>query len=376
MDDTTTIESKYQALSARLDEAALRAWAAAEAQSLGRGGVSLVAKATGMSRTTIHAGLLELKRPPSPPLAEGRGGRVRSAGGGRKKAIDKDSSLTCALDALIEPAPRGDTTPPLRWTCKSTRRLAEELQAQGHAISQRTVCDLLGQAGFSLQSTRKTREGGEREDRDAQFAHLARTIADYQAAGDPVITVDSRKKTLSGDAKDAGEALPSKETPEEADIDDANTGWVSIGIDPGTAEFAVDSIRRWWREMGEATHPQARRLMIAADCGGNNENRARLWRSELQKLADELRLTLQVCHLPPGTRRWNRIEHRMVCHITADWRDRPLASRQVVINLIGGTSQAGLPIKAADAKTAPPAGAHGPLHSGWNYGLAPRDTPV
>lgn len=406
MGDMATIASKYQALSGRLDEATLRVWAATEARSLGRGGVSTVARAIGMSRTTIYTGLAELKTTAQPLPGKGEGSlRVRAAGGGRKKLTDKDASLLRDLDALVEPTSRGDPMSPLRWTCKSTHRLAVELKRQGHEVSQRTVCDLLGQMNFSLQSTRKTREGGQHEDRDAQFTHIAKTVSDYQAVGDPVISVDTKKKELIGDFKNAGKEWQPAGTPEQVRVHDfidpelgkvapygvydltANTGWVNVGIDHDTAEFAVESIRRWWLEMGEAVYPRARRLLITADCGGSNGYRVRLWHRELQKLADELQLTIQICHFPPGTSKWNKIEHRMFCHITANWRGRPLVSRQVVVNLIGGTTtREGLRIKAAlDEKTYTPGIKvsdeelatlrieRDEFHGEWNYRLVPRN---
>jgi transposase len=405
MGDVTMIQAKYQALFGRLDEATLRLWAATEARGLGRGGVSLVAKAIGMSRTTVYAGLAELKAESSAakPAGDVRS-RSRATGGGRKRLADKDASLLRDLDALVEPATRGDPMSPLRWTCKSTYRLAEELRRQGHSVCQRTICDLLGYLGFSLQSTRKTREGRQHADRDAQFGHIARAVADYQAAGDPVISVDTKKKELIGDFKNAGQEWQPKGTPEEVRVHDfidpvlgkvapygvydvtANMGWVNVGIDHDTAEFAVESIRRWWREMGAEVYPRARRLLITADCGGSNGNRVRLWRRELQKLADELQLTIQVCHLPPGTSKWNKIEHRMFCHITANWRGRPLVSRQVVVNLIGHTTaKNGLHIKAAldektyaagikvtDEELASLALERDEFHGEWNYRLRPR----
>jgi transposase len=405
MGDLAMIEAKYRALSGRLDEATLRMWAAAEARGLGRGGVSAVAKAIGMSRTTIHAGLAELKGAGSPPESKREARpRVRAAGGGRKKLTAKDTNLLRDLDALVEPTSRGDPMSPLRWTCKSTYRLAEELQRQGHEVSQRTVCGLLTHMEYSLQSTRKTREGAQHEDRDAQFAHIARAVAEYQGAGDPVISVDTKKKELIGDFKNAGKEWQPKGTPEEVRVHDfidpdlgkvapygvydltANTGWVNIGIDHDTAEFAVESIRRWWREMGEVAYPRARRLLITADCGGSNGHRVRLWRRELQRLADALRLTIQVCHFPPGTSKWNKIEHRMFCHITANWRGRPLISRQVVVNLIGSTTtREGLRIKAdidqntyakgikvSDEELATLAIERDEFHGEWNYRLSPR----
>ena len=366
MVDVVIIQAKYQALSGRLDEAALRIWAATEARSLGRGGVSMVAKAIGMSRTTIYAGLSELKLPvPAEGNTSDRRLRVRAVGGGRKKLTNKDANLLGALDALVEPTSRGDPMSPLRWTTKSTYRLSDELKAQGHNVSQRTVCDLLVQMGYSLQSTRKTREGGNHQDRDAQFTHIAKTVANYQATGDPVVSVDTKKKELIGDFKNAGREYQPIGTPEEVRVYDfidselgkvapygiydltTNTGWVNVGIDHDTAEFAAQSIRRWWRQMGEAVYQNAHRLLITADCGGSNGYRVRLWRRELQKLADEFQLSIEVCHFPPGTSKWNKIEHRMFCHITANWRGRPLTSREVVVNLIGNTTtKEGLSIKA------------------------------
>jgi hypothetical protein len=309
------------------------------------------------------------------------------------------------LDALVEPTARGDPMSPLRWTCKSTYRLAEELNRQGHAVSQRTICDLLHQMSYSLQSTRKTREGGQYQDRDAQFGYIARKVAEYQAAGDPVISVDTKKKELVGDFKNAGREWQPKGLSEQVRVHDfidpalgkvapygiydvtTNTGWVSVGIDHDTAEFAVESIRRWWREMGAAVYPNARRLLITADCGGSNGYRVRLWRRELQTLADELRMTIRVCHFPPGTSKWNKIEHRMFCHITANWRGRPLVSRQVVVNLIGSTTtQAGLHIRAnldenayasgikvSAAELAALAIERDEFHGEWNYQLRPRN---
>lgn len=407
METMALIEAKFKALSGRLDEATLRVWAATEARSLGRGGVSAVAKAIGMSRTTIHTGLSELKAA-TLPVPEGQREarpRIRATGGGRKRLVSKDANLLRDLDALVEPTSRGDPMSPLRWTCKSTYRLADELQRLGHKVSQRTVCDLLAQMEYSLQSTRKTREGGQHEDRDAQFVHIAKTVAAFQAAGDPVVSVDTKKKELIGDFKNAGQEWQPKGTPEEVRVHDfidpelgkvapygvydltANAGWVNVGIDHDTAEFAVESIRRWWREMGEVTYPKAKQLMITADCGGSNGYRVRLWRRELQKLADELTLTIQICHFPPGTSKWNKIEHRMFCHITANWRGRPLISRQVVVNLIGSTTtREGLRIKAGidehtyakgikvtDEELATLSIERDKFHGEWNYRLLPRN---
>jgi transposase len=411
MGDAGTIEDKYRMLAGRLDEATLRLWAAVEARTLGRGGVSMVAKAIGISRTTIYAGLEELGSPPplaslsSSPVGGTGKRRIRVKGGGRKKLIDKDPTLLRDLDALVEPTARGDPQSPLRWTCKSTPRLAKELAEQGHEVSQRSVCDLLAQLDYSLQSTRKTREGGQHPDRDAQFNHIARMAAQYQAAGDPVISVDTKKKELVGDFKNGGREWQPKGDPEQVRVHDfldpdlgkvapygvydvaANQGWVSVGIDHDTAEFAVESIRRWWKEMGHPRYPEARCLLITADGGGSNGYRVRLWRLQLQKLADELRLVIQVCHFPPGTSKWNKIEHRMFCHITNNWRGRPLISREVVVNLIGSTTtDQGLHIRSQLDENTYPAGLkvsdqelaelaieRDEFHGEWNYRLRPRD---
>lgn len=411
MGDIGMIEGKYRALADRLDEATLRLWAAVEARSLGRGGVSTVATAIGMSRTTIYAGLAELESakrssapPPSATAEVSKKRRIRAKGGGRKKLTDKDSTLLRDLDALVEPMTRGDPMSPLRWTCKSTPRLAQELAGLGHAVSQRSVCDLLAQLGYSLQSTRKTREGGKHADRDAQFRYIANMTAQYQAAGDPVISVDTKKKELLGDFKNGGQEWRPKGDPERVRVYDfidpelgkvapygvydiaANQGWVSVGIDHDTAEFAVESIRRWWKEMGRFRYPTACRLLITADCGGSNGYRVRLWRLQLQKLADELNLLIQVCHFPPGTSKWNKIEHRMFCHITNNWRGRPLISREVVVNLIGSTTtdtglhirsqldentyQAG--IRVSDEELAQISIERDEFHGEWNYRLRSR----
>jgi len=405
MDNVALIINKYKVLSERLDEATLRLWAAVEARSLGRGGVSTVAKAIGISRTTIYAGLSELDslelEPVNPTVPKFR---IRNPGGGRKKLVDKDPSLPQDLEKLVDIDSRGDPMSPLRWTCKSTPRLAIELEKQGHKVSQRTVCDLLTELGYSLQATRKTHEGGKHPDRDAQFQHIAHQVAMYQTAGDPVISVDTKKKELIGDFKNSGQEWRPKGKPEEVRVYDfidaelgkvapygvydliANQGWVSVGIDHDTAEFAVESIRRWWREMGKQLYASAKNLLITADCGGSNGYRVRLWRLQLQKLADELGLTIQVCHFPPGTSKWNKIEHRMFCHITQNWRGRPLLSREVVVNLIGNTTtveglkiQAKLDenlyeagIKVSDQALAEVTIERDAFHGEWNYKIMPR----
>jgi hypothetical protein len=417
MDQTPAVEAKFKALSPRLDEATLRLWAAAEARSLGRGGVSMVAKVAGLSRTTVYAGLAEIE---DAGKAKGKRGkaaaqalvtaterkRIRAPGGGRKRLVDIDASLLADLDALVEPTSRGDPMSPLRWTCKSTTRLAAELAASGHRVSQRTVCDLLAQMNYSLQSVRKTREGGQHPDRDAQFQYIATMVTKFQRQRQPVISVDTKKKELIGDFKNAGREWQPQGRPEQVRVHDfiddelgkvapygvydvtANVGWVSVGIDHDTAEFAVHSIRHWWLQMGRPTYKQAKRLLITADCGGSNGYRVRLWRLQLQRLADELCLEVQVCHFPPGTSKWNKIEHRMFCHITNNWRGRPLLSRQVVVNLIGSvTTDQGLRVKAAldentyepgvkvsDADLAAINLKRDKFHGEWNYRVTPRST--
>jgi hypothetical protein len=412
MDIAQVVEAKYRVLVARLDEATLRLWAAVEARSIGRGGVTLVARVTGLSRTTVYAGLAELDAAEQAtaageevvmaPAPQAR--RVRAPGGGRKKLVDRDETLLSDLDALVDPTSRGDPESPLRWTCKSTTRLAEELQQQGHQVSQRTVCDLLAQLNYSLQSERKTREGAQHPDRDAQFHYIAQKVAAYQSERQPVISVDTKKKELVGDFKNGGREWQPAGQPEQVRVHDfidkdlgkvspygvydltANEGWVSVGVDHDTAEFAVQSIKRWWLEMGQPLYKKAKRLLITADCGGSNGNRLRLWRLQLQQLADELGLEIQVCHFPPGTSKWNKIEHRMFCHITNNWRGRPLLSRQVVVNLIGSVTTAqGLRVKAAldenayeagikvsDAELATIAIERDEFHGEWNYRIAPR----
>lgn len=417
MDQARLIEARFKALSPRLDEATLRLWAGAEARSLGRGGVSMVAKVAGISRTTVYAGLAEIQSASLPkfkgsPTAAAPGSavgiatpkRIRAPGGGRKRLVDTDTTLLADLDALVEPTTRGDPMSALRWTCKSTTRLAAELAARGHRVSQRSVCDLLAELHYSLQSVRKTREGAQHPDRDAQFRYIAQRVGELQRQHQPVISVDTKKKELIGDFKNAGRECHRKGQPEQVRVHDfiddelgkvapygvydltANLGWVSVGIDHDTAELAVQSIRRWWLEMGRPMYQQAKRLLITADCGGSNGNRVRLWRVQLQRLADELGLEVQVCHFPPGTSKWNKIEHRMFCHITNNWRGRPLLSRQVVVNLIGSvTTEGGLRVRAAldenrydagikvtDAELAAVNLTRDDFHGEWNYRVGPR----
>ena len=396
---SVSLAEKFERIRPHLNEASLRLWAANEALSLGYGGVSAVARATELSRTTIHAGMAELESAAVAPEPN----RIRRSGAGRKKLTDKDPGLLGALNKLVDPVTRGDPESPLRWTSKSTTKLAQELNMSGHAVSQRTVCDLLTGEGYSLQSVRKTREGAQHPDRDAQFQFLNTQVQAAMKARQPVISVDTKKKELVGDFKNAGQEWQKKKTPVEVRVHDfkdpvlgkaapygvydlaANQGWVSVGIDHDTAEFAVESIRRWWRQMGEPIYPKAKRLLITADCGGSNGYRVRLWKVALQRFADETGLTLQVRHLPPGTSKWNKIEHRMFCHITQNWRGRPLESLAVIVDLIGHTTtEKGLKIRAEIDTSSYPKGqtvsdeamkrVHlqpDAFHGEWNYSILP-----
>ena len=384
-----------------MDERMRRQWAAAEARELGWGGVTLVARATGMSRTTITAGLRELAQPARKRAAQA--GRIRRPGGGRRPLAQTDSGLRAALEALIEPTTRGDPESPLRWTCKSLRRLAEELTRQEHPISPNSVAALLHEAGYSLQANRKTREGASHPDRNAPIEHTNDWVRQFQDRGQPAISVDAKKKELVGDFKNSGQEWRPHGQPEEVRVHDFvdktrgkaipygvydllnNQGWVSVGIDHDTAQFAANSIRRWWREMGCLRFPRARQLLITADGGGSNSSRSRLWKVSLQALADELGLWLQVCHFPPGTSKWNKIEHRLFSFITRNWRGRPLLSHQAIVNLIASTTtRTGLVVKAAldteryetgtkvsDADLARLRLTPLPFHGEWNYTVSP-----
>src|SRR5229473_1779231 len=399
------IAAKFIILRPLLDERARRAWAAVEVRAMGRGGISCVAEATGLSRVTIRAGLQELVLPgPAPgPLAAPE--RLRRPGGGRKPLGMRDPHLVHALETLVDPVTRGDPMSLLRWTCKSAAQLAAALQTQGHPVSERTVNRLLHDLGYSLQSNRKTLEGRAHPDRDAQFQYINRRAKTFQKQGQPVVSVDTKKKQLIGQFRNGGREWQPQGHPEEVqghDFPDAalgkvipygvydettNTGWVSVGVDHDTAEFAVETVRRWWRHMGSAVYPKAKRLLITAEGGGSNGSRCSLWKGELQKLANEVGLDIAVCHFPPGTSKWNKIEHRMFCHITENWRGRPLRSLGVVVNLIGNTTtKTGLRIHAGLDKRRYPTGltvsakemAQVNLHradfhgNDWNYTIKPR----
>jgi len=402
METITAMKRKYDVLREHLDEFALRICAAADAEALGRGGISMVARASGLSRTTIHAGLRELRGASDRP-AEEKKHRVRRPGGGRKKAVEKDPALLFDLARLVDPVTRGDPESPLCWTCKSTTKLADELRNQGHDTSQRSVWRLLDQLGYSMQSNRKSHEGGTHPDRDAQFRFIARKVNEFQARGDPIISVDAKKKELVGRYKNGGREWQKKGEPEEVEVYDflnkelgkvvpygvydvtRNKGWVSVGISYDTAEFAVATIRRWWFSMGKPIYPDAKDLLITADGGGSNGSRVRLWKVQLQRLASDLGLRIHVCHFPPGTSKWHKIEHRMFSYISGNWRGRPLLSRAVVVNLISSTrTEKGLEIQAEldeaiyakgikvpDREMAALKIVRDEFHGEWNYSIAP-----
>ena len=406
MQEYTSVAEKFKALGPVLNEQGRRLWAATEALAFGRGGVTIVARATGLSRPTIYAGIRELRSGQvEAPSSSQR--RIRRPGAGGKKRVEEDPTLVEDLEALVEPTTRGDPQSPLRWTCKSVRRLATELQTQGHKVSAKLVSILLHTAGYSLQGTRKTREGGKHPDRNAQFEHIAARVRDFHKRNQPVISVDAKKKELVGDFKNAGREWHPKGQPPEVRVHDfidpqlgktipygvydigANVGWVSVGVDHDTPAFAVATIRAWWLQMGSKMYPKAKELLITADGGGSNSTRARLWKLELQRFSDETALRICVSHLPPGTSKWNKIEHRMFCHITANWRGKPLESREVVVSLIGNTTtskglriQAVLDagqypkgIKVSDAEMKELRIKRATFHGEWNYTILPRVTP-
>jgi hypothetical protein len=394
------LSRKFEALSRVLDERTRRLVAAAEAAAIGFGGVTTVAKASGLSRGTVIRGLAELETAPKPA----RGQRIRRKGAGRKRTVDYDATLKRDLEALVEPVTRGDPETPLRWTCKSVRQLAAELQRMGHQTSHRMVASLLHLMDYSLQANQKTLEGSSHPDRDAQFHHISDKIREFQADRQPVISVDTKKKELIGDFKNNGRELRPKGDPEKVRVHDfaipelgraapygvydvtQNAGWVSVGVDHDTAAFAAQSIRRWWESMGSQAYPKAARLLITADAGGSNGARVRLWKSELQKLADQTGLEISICHLPPGTSKWNKIEHRLFSFISQNWRGKPLVSHQVIVNLISATTtKTGLRVRAeidpgkypkgvkvSDEEVASIRIARDEFHGEWNYTILPR----
>jgi transposase len=354
------IREKYTAIVGDLDERGRRRWAAAEARSLGWGGIAAVAVATGISDRTIRTGIKELDDPNAAPT-----NRQRGVGGGRRSRVAEQPDLAVALEKLVEGGTRGDPGSPLRWTCKSTRSLSGELREQGFQISSNTVCQLLRSQGYSLQTNRKTIEGKQHPDRDAQFEHINARVRAFQRTGQPVISVDTKKKEPLGNMKNPGRTYRRKGDPVKVTTHDFpdkqlgkavpygvydvtnNEAGVSVGVSHDTAEFAVASIRRWWTRMGQKRFPHAKRLLITADCGGSNSPRTRLWRWALQQFANETGMKLELCHYPPGTSKWNKIEHRLFCHITRNWQGVPLESHEVVVNLIGATrTETGLEVHA------------------------------
>jgi Rhodopirellula transposase DDE domain len=399
-----TVRRKYQTLSRIMDERMRRRWAASEALALGWGGITAVAEATGLSPTTIRAGIAECRAPDAPPAHPTHEHHVRSPGGGRKRLTQEDRTLLKDLETLVNPSTRGDPQSPLLWTCKSTRNLAEALIGQGHRVSHQTVARVLQAMGYNLQVNRKTREGTSHPDRDAQFEYIAKQVRWFQRRGQPVVSVDTKKKELVGDFKNGGREWQPEGSPEEVRCKDfidkvlgkvapygvydqtVNEGWVSVGIDHDTAQFAAETLRRWWSRMGRGVYPRATDLLVTADGGGSNGSRSRLWKLALQGVADEIGLRIVVCHFPPGTSKWNKIEHRMFCHITENWRGRPLVSRSVVVNLIGNTrTKAGLKINAELDTNTYPTGLKvtkeqfatikikkAKFHGEWNYTISPR----
>jgi transposase len=397
--DEDAIGERFRALAGELDERRRRVWAAAEARACGRGGIAAVARATGISEATIRKGLRELDA--GERLAPGR---VRRPGGGRKRLADKDPTLVEDLERLVDGDSRGDPERPLRWTAKSVRKLAVALRELGHQVSFRTVARLLREQGYSLQANAKTREGRQHPDRDAQFEHINATVTGALAGGQPVISVDTKKKELVGDFKNGGREWRPAGRPVAVRTHDfkdrelgkaipygiydlANDeGWVSIGIDHDTAQFAVASIQAWWEHLGRQRFPHATTLTITADCGGSNGNRTRLWKTELQRLADHSGLQLRVCHFPPATSKWNKIEHRLFSFISQNWRGKPLHSRQVIIDLIAATTtRTGLKvyarldertypdkIKVTNAELAAVQLTGDAFHPEWNYTIKPR----
>jgi Rhodopirellula transposase DDE domain len=394
------IRTRYFLVAPTLDERRRRAVAAAEALALGWGGISRVARATGLARATIRLGLQELHgtRPPAAP------GRIRRPGGGRKPLAAHDPTLPTALEQLVEPTTRGDPQSPLRWTCLSVRKLATALASQGYTVSHQWVAGALRTLGYRLHANRKTREGRDHPDRDAQFSYINTTTRAALAAGEPVISVDTKKKELVGDFKNGGREWRPAGQPEEVRVHDfvdrelgrvnpygvydlaANAGWISVGLDHDTARFAVATIRRWWVERGQARYPQAQRLLITADGGGSNGARLRLWKWELQQLADATGLIIQVSHFPPGTSKWNKIEHRLFSFITQNWRGRPLVSYAVILSLIAATTtETGLTVESYLDRTEYPLGQKvtdaemasirlepAAFHGDWNYTIWPR----
>ena len=404
MDIESAIRERYKNLEWALDERLRRLFAASEAMVIGHGGISLVQKATGVARNSIKQGLKELlpsQRTEVPGDDSSR--RIRRMGGGRKASVKDDAKLLSALESLVEPVTRGDPESPLRWTCKSLRQLESELRAQGYAVSHTSIGDLLKKLGYSLQGNRKTLEGGDHPDRNAQFEFINARAAEAMRNGQPVISVDTKKKELVGQYKNGGKELRPKGAPEQVKVYDFvdkdlgranpygvydianNFGWVSVGTDHDTASFAVATIRRWWFGMGKELYPDARELSITADGGGSNGSRVRLWKLELQNLANELGIPIRVSHFPPGTSKWNKIEHRLFSYISMNWRGKPLVSHETIVNLIAATTtRKGLKVRAELDSGLYPTGIkvtdeeletiqilREDFHGEWNYSIVP-----
>ena len=399
MIDEAAIAEKYRRLAHVLNERTRRLWAGAEAQALGRGGIAALARVTGLSRNTVARGIREPEGyQPLEPW------RVRRPGGGRKRKTVLYPRLLEALEQLVEPVSRGDPMSPLRWTCKSTKRLAEELKHQGFDASDRLVAALLYELEYSLQSNRKTKEGTRHPDRNAQFEHINKKVARSVRRRQPAVSVDTKKKELVGDFKNGGRQWRPSGSPEKVRVHDfldkklgkavpygvydiaRNAGWVSVGVDHDTATFAVNTIRRWWREMGWTCYRRARSLLIVADSGGSNGSRLRLWKWELQRFADETGLTVHVCHLPPGTSKWNKIEHRLFSFVSQNWRGQPLLTHATIVNLIANTRTSTGPkvrcvldtkrypkkVKVSDDEMARINLRPDKFHGDWNYSIGPR----
>jgi transposase len=400
MEMSQYLKARYRKLLPRLDERSRRLVAAADCSALGRGGVSQVARASGLSRPTLYQGVRELESKAQPQ------GRIRRPGGGRKSAAQKYPRLSSVLEELVEPATRGDPMQPLRWTTKSTRKLAEALGAKGIKVSHRVVAEVLRQLDYSLQANAKSlEEGSDHEDRDAQFEHINKEVRQFMERGEPVISVDTKKKELVGRYKNGGREWHRQGAAPKVKVHDfvdkelgkaipygvydvaQNQGWVNVGRDHDTSAFAVESIRRWWRGLGQSTYPRAKRVLICADGGGSNGYRVRLWKKELQGLADETAVEMHVCHLPPGTSKWNKIEHRLFSHISINWRGKPLVSHEVIIQLIAATTtRSGLRVtaqsdtgkypdklKVSDAEMESLNLVRSEFHGDWNYTLKPRE---
>ena len=401
--DIDTLEAKYTALAPALTERSRRLWAVTEAMALGHGGIALVERATGISRSTIQRGMRELELQQTVPP-----GRIRKPGGGRKRAVDKDPGLVTDLEALVEPTAAGDPDSPLRWTTKSVRRLQTELAAMGHVVSHRVVAEILHDLDYSLQANRKTREGTSHPDRDAQFRYINNRVRKFQKNAQPAVSVDTKKKELVGDFKNPGQEWRPKGNPEPVRVHDflipeqgkaipygvydlqRNEGWVTVGIDHDTGRFAVNTIRRWWKVMGRPAYGSPTALLITADAGGSNGSRLRLWKYELQKFASRTGFSITVCHFPPGTSKWNKIEHRLFSHIAMNWRGKPLVSLAAIVSLIGSTrTTSGLRVRTEIDHGTYPSGVfitdaqmanlnleRHRFHGDWNYTIHPRRAEV